>query len=127
MTQLVVPHMAKQKDGIIINIGSIVGQSQRPLLSCSSSIKYNFPLGNIPTPWAGVYASSKAALHSYSEVLRMEVKVRSPAYFFFSLLNLHRKLIFGADYKLIGIGTRDQSLTGRSGSDHEWLWKETIE
>ncbi|KAK4702485.1 hypothetical protein P7C70_g3735, partial [Phenoliferia sp. Uapishka_3] len=28
----------------------------------------------IPSPWAAVYSSSKAALHSWSEVLRMEVK-----------------------------------------------------
>ncbi|KDE06995.1 hypothetical protein MVLG_02731 [Microbotryum lychnidis-dioicae p1A1 Lamole] len=54
LAQLVVPHMAKKKSGLIINIGSIVGV--------------------IPTPWAGVYATSKAAIHAWSEVLRMEVK-----------------------------------------------------
>ncbi|KAK4058711.1 NADPH-dependent 1-acyl dihydroxyacetone phosphate reductase [Microbotryomycetes sp. JL221] len=54
VTQAVVPHMVKRKSGLVINIGSIVG--------------------NIATPWAGVYASSKAALHSWSEALRMEVK-----------------------------------------------------
>ncbi|SCV68958.1 BQ2448_1978 [Microbotryum intermedium] len=54
LTQLVVPHMAHKKSGLIINIGSIVGV--------------------IPTPWAGVYATSKAAIHAWSEVLRMEVK-----------------------------------------------------
>ncbi|KAM0792531.1 hypothetical protein ACM66B_005200 [Microbotryomycetes sp. NB124-2] len=54
VTQAVVPHMVKRKQGLVINIGSIVG--------------------NISTPWAGVYASSKAALHSWTEALRMEVK-----------------------------------------------------
>lgn len=54
LTQLVVPHMASRSSGLIINIGSIVG--------------------NIPTPWAGVYAASKAAVHAWSNVLRMEVK-----------------------------------------------------
>ncbi|KAK4053125.1 NADPH-dependent 1-acyl dihydroxyacetone phosphate reductase [Microbotryomycetes sp. JL201] len=54
VTQAVVPHMIKRKSGLVVNIGSIVG--------------------NIATPWAGVYASSKAALHSWTEALRMEVK-----------------------------------------------------
>jgi len=30
--------------------------------------------GNVPTPWAGVYAASKAALHSMTETMRLEVK-----------------------------------------------------
>lgn len=42
------------RSGLVINIGSVVGV--------------------IPTPWAGVYASSKAALHSWTNTLRMEVK-----------------------------------------------------
>ncbi|KWU46359.1 oxidoreductase [Rhodotorula sp. JG-1b] len=53
MSKLVVPHMAQQRSGLIVNIGSIVG--------------------NIPTPWTGIYSASKAALHSASETLRMEV------------------------------------------------------
>lgn len=53
MSKLVVPHMARQRSGLIVNIGSIVG--------------------NIPTPWTGIYSASKAALHSASETLRMEV------------------------------------------------------
>ncbi|GAA6048950.1 hypothetical protein JCM3770_007134 [Rhodotorula araucariae] len=54
LSQLVAPHMAEAGTGLIINVGSIVG--------------------NVPTPWAGVYAASKAALHSMTETLRMEVK-----------------------------------------------------
>ncbi|GAA5908371.1 hypothetical protein JCM6882_007917 [Rhodosporidiobolus microsporus] len=54
LSKLVVPHMAKRRSGLIINIGSIVG--------------------NVPTPWAGIYSASKAALHSATETLRMEVK-----------------------------------------------------
>lgn len=30
--------------------------------------------GNVPTPWTGIYNASKAALHSLTETLRMEVK-----------------------------------------------------
>lgn len=58
LTQLVMPSMAARKTGLIVNIGSIVGL--------------------VPTPWAGVYAASKAALHSWSEVLRMEVRLTLP-------------------------------------------------
>lgn len=54
VTQAVFPHMAKQRSGRIINIGSVVG-----LLS---------------TPYAGPYCASKAAVHALSESLRMEVK-----------------------------------------------------
>ncbi|BGP14078.1 NADPH-dependent 1-acyl dihydroxyacetone phosphate reductase [Rhodosporidiobolus nylandii] len=54
LSKLVVPHMVDCRSGLIINIGSIVG--------------------NVPTPWAGIYAASKAALHSATETLRMEVK-----------------------------------------------------
>ncbi|GAA5999021.1 hypothetical protein JCM5350_000045 [Sporobolomyces pararoseus] len=54
MCKLVVPHMIEKRSGLVINIGSIVG--------------------NIATPWSGVYSASKAALHSLTETLRMEVK-----------------------------------------------------
>lgn len=75
MTQLVVPHMAKEKKGLVINVGSIVGSS--PLLPAWwRELITRTHAGNIPTPWAGVYAASKAAIHSWTEVLRMEVKVR---------------------------------------------------
>ncbi|KAJ7161201.1 NAD-P-binding protein [Mycena filopes] len=47
VSRAVLPHMAKNKSGLILNIGSVSG----------------------PTPWCGVYASSKAAVHSISEVM----------------------------------------------------------
>lgn len=50
----VVPIMAKQHSGTIVNIGSIVGE--------------------ISTPWNGLYCASKAAVHSISETLYMELK-----------------------------------------------------
>ena len=53
VTQAAFPHMAKQRSGRIVNIGSVVG-----LLS---------------TPFAGAYCASKAAVHALSESLRMEV------------------------------------------------------
>ncbi|KAH8119899.1 NAD-binding protein [Phellopilus nigrolimitatus] len=48
----VIPHMTARKRGIIVNVGSVVGE--------------------IPTPWNGIYCASKAALHSLTEVLQME-------------------------------------------------------
>ncbi|KAJ7677607.1 oxidoreductase [Mycena rosella] len=48
----VVPHMAKRRTGMIINIGSIVGE--------------------LHTPWMGIYDPSKAAVRALSEVLAME-------------------------------------------------------
>ncbi|ETW77918.1 hypothetical protein HETIRDRAFT_107552 [Heterobasidion irregulare TC 32-1] len=52
VSRVVVPHMAARKQGLIVNIGSVVGE--------------------IPTPWAGIYASSKAATHAITQVLAME-------------------------------------------------------
>ncbi|KAI0701031.1 oxidoreductase [Cytidiella melzeri] len=54
MFQLVFPHMAARKSGLIVNVGSVTGI--------------------IPAPWTGVYASSKAALHSATDVLYQECK-----------------------------------------------------
>ncbi|HEY6561305.1 MAG TPA: SDR family oxidoreductase [Polyangiaceae bacterium] len=52
-TQVVFPHMAEQRSGRIVNIGSVVGL--------------------LPTPFAGAYCASKSAVHMLSEVMRMEV------------------------------------------------------
>ncbi|KII94107.1 hypothetical protein PLICRDRAFT_153462 [Plicaturopsis crispa FD-325 SS-3] len=54
VAKAVIPSMAARKSGLIINIGSIVG--------------------NTPTPWDGIYAASKSALHTITEVLWMECK-----------------------------------------------------
>ncbi|KAJ6489512.1 hypothetical protein C8R47DRAFT_1215324 [Mycena vitilis] len=48
----VVPLMAKRKKGTVVAVGSI--------------------LGELATPFQGFYNASKAALHSYTETLRME-------------------------------------------------------
>ncbi|OJT15605.1 NADPH-dependent 1-acyldihydroxyacetone phosphate reductase [Trametes pubescens] len=61
MCKAVIPHMAARKSGTIVNISSI--QAYAPSSWCSL---------DRPTPWAGIYASSKAAMHSLSEVLYME-------------------------------------------------------
>ncbi|NOX66766.1 MAG: SDR family oxidoreductase [Chlorobi bacterium] len=50
----IVPSMKKNKSGLIANIGSISGI--------------------VATPFAGAYCASKAALHSFSDALRMELK-----------------------------------------------------
>ncbi|KAJ7613820.1 NAD-P-binding protein [Mycena polygramma] len=54
MCGAVVPHMAKRKQGTILNVGSVVGE--------------------FPTPWMGLYDSSKAAVRILTEVLSMECK-----------------------------------------------------
>lgn len=54
VTRAVVPHMVAQHSGCIVNIGSVVGQ--------------------VPTPWAGAYCSSKAAAHAMAHTLRVELQ-----------------------------------------------------
>lgn len=54
MVQQVVPHMVSRRSGVIVNVGSIVG--------------------NVPTPWAGSYCASKAAVHAMSHALRLELR-----------------------------------------------------
>ncbi|KAG2226107.1 hypothetical protein INT45_011724 [Circinella minor] len=53
MSRAVAKHMAKRGSGKIANVGSIVGYAS--------------------TPWAGIYAMSKAAVHSLTDTLRMEL------------------------------------------------------
>ncbi|KAI0784926.1 oxidoreductase [Abortiporus biennis] len=50
----VIPHMAKNKTGTIVNIGSVVG--------------------DMPTPWNSIYCAAKAATHSLTQSLWMECK-----------------------------------------------------
>ncbi|KAJ6621098.1 hypothetical protein B0H10DRAFT_2018699 [Mycena sp. CBHHK59/15] len=54
VAQAAFPHMAQRRSGLIINIGSIVGE--------------------IAVPWNGLYSATKAAMHSMSEILSMELK-----------------------------------------------------
>ena len=53
MCRAVAPHMIRRGSGKIANVGSIVGYAS--------------------TPWAGIYSMSKAAVHSMTDVLRMEL------------------------------------------------------
>ena len=53
VAQQIAPMMKKQGSGLIVNIGSVSG--------------------TVATPFAGAYCASKAALHSLSEVLGMEL------------------------------------------------------
>ncbi|KAJ1383629.1 Short-chain dehydrogenase/reductase SDR [Sesbania bispinosa] len=54
MVQHVVPHMAMQRSGSIVNVGSVVGK--------------------VSTPWAGSYCASKASVHAMSHSLRLELR-----------------------------------------------------
>jgi len=54
MAQLVVPHMAERGKGLIINVGSVVGDTA--------------------TPWNGIYSGTKAALHLINDSLAYECR-----------------------------------------------------
>jgi short-subunit dehydrogenase len=54
MTEAVLPEMRRRKDGLIINISSIVGRRAMPGI--------------------GIYSASKFALNAYSESIRVELK-----------------------------------------------------
>ncbi|KAJ2722695.1 NADPH-dependent 1-acyl dihydroxyacetone phosphate reductase [Coemansia sp. Benny D115] len=51
--QVVAPHMMDRHSGLIVNIGSVSGY--------------------MATPWVGYYAASKAAVHTLSDALRLEL------------------------------------------------------
>ncbi len=53
VTQAVFAHMAGRGSGLVVNVGSMVGV--------------------VPTPWVGAYCGAKAAVHTWSDVLRAEV------------------------------------------------------
>ncbi|EJD52148.1 oxidoreductase [Auricularia subglabra TFB-10046 SS5] len=52
LVRAVIPHMAKQRSGLIMTIGSVAGE--------------------VTTPWNGVYCATKAALHTVAETIAME-------------------------------------------------------
>ncbi|KAG2431306.1 hypothetical protein HYH02_013437 [Chlamydomonas schloesseri] len=52
--QAVAPAMAERRSGTICNVGSVVGY--------------------FATPWGAIYSSSKAAVHSITDALRLEMK-----------------------------------------------------
>ncbi|KAG1877723.1 hypothetical protein DFJ58DRAFT_4280 [Suillus subalutaceus] len=54
VAQAVAPSMVECKQGLIVNIGSLVG--------------------NIPTPWNELYCAAKAAVRAFTDVLAMECR-----------------------------------------------------
>ncbi|PNH12891.1 NADPH-dependent 1-acyldihydroxyacetone phosphate reductase [Tetrabaena socialis] len=54
MVQAVAPHMAARRSGTICNVGSVVGY--------------------ISSLWGAIYSSSKAAVHSLTDALRLELR-----------------------------------------------------
>ncbi|KAF9958724.1 hypothetical protein BGZ65_001223 [Modicella reniformis] len=53
MSKMVAPHMIRQGSGLIVNVGSVTAY--------------------LSTPWGGLYSASKAAVHSISDALRIEL------------------------------------------------------
>ncbi|KAF9932706.1 hypothetical protein FBU30_007549 [Linnemannia zychae] len=54
VSKAVAPHMIRQGSGLIANVGSVTAY--------------------LSTPWGGLYSASKAAVHSVSDALRMELR-----------------------------------------------------
>ncbi|THH21136.1 hypothetical protein EW146_g369 [Bondarzewia mesenterica] len=74
VSRAVVPHMASHRQGLIVNIGSIVGEMYASIASYEVVRPANRDTCFSPTPWAGIYAASKAATHALTEVLSMECR-----------------------------------------------------
>ena len=70
LAQLVVPHMATQGGGIVVNIGSVAGNvwvsPSYHRAGLADDAAYSV------TPWNGMYSSSKAAFHVMTDALAME-------------------------------------------------------
>ncbi|THV07603.1 oxidoreductase [Dendrothele bispora CBS 962.96] len=54
VSRTVIPHMAVRRSGLVVNIGSIAGDT--------------------PTPWNGLYSATKSSVHIISETLSMECR-----------------------------------------------------
>ena len=73
-TKIVIPHMAARKRGTVVNVGSVAG------IMCVLGLMFLPPFPFLsrdsgrPSPWGGIYAASKAALHSLTDSLYMECK-----------------------------------------------------
>ena len=77
MCKAVVPHMAARKSGTVVNISSITACMYAPLPPAAAAVLFPQPLTPFlrsPTPWGGIYSSTKAATQSLSEVLYLECK-----------------------------------------------------
>lgn len=74
VAKAVFPSMAARKSGLIVNIGSIVGEVY--VLTYPALLLFILT-GNAnrsATPWNGLYSASKAALHMITDVLDMECR-----------------------------------------------------
>src|SRR6059058_5074767 len=106
MTRAVVPHMRRQGNGRIINIGSV--------------------LGFLPMPFGALYAATKHAIEGYSESLDHELRTRGirvsiiePAYtktqFDANFLQLDAKLDAYRDVRAALSETVKESMVGAEG------------
>ncbi|TFY83358.1 hypothetical protein EWM64_g643 [Hericium alpestre] len=71
MCRAVMPHMAAHKRGTIVNVGSVLSDLYALLYFILRQLTNS---ASSPTPWTGIYGSSKAALRALSEILSLECR-----------------------------------------------------
>src|ERR1700761_6279457 len=72
LVRAVTPHMASRKSGLVVTIGSVAGELCVIYLHLTRNYRTNTARDR-PTPFNGMYCASKAALHSLTETLSMEL------------------------------------------------------
>lgn len=72
LAKVAIPHMAKRRSGLIVNIGSVVADR---LVDCFLwTLQVLMDVSVSATPWNGLYCATKAAMQSISDVLSMECR-----------------------------------------------------
>lgn len=72
MVKAVVPHMAAQKSGLVVNTGSILGNTF--VLCYHEAMATLLIIDSSAAPFDGAYCASKSAVHSLTDTLDMELR-----------------------------------------------------